>query len=39
MKISHIITIFSDRLQQELTRDATLKGLTMIALNESSLKS
>lgn len=37
-KINAIIKVFSDRLQQELTRDAALKGLTMIALNESSLK-
>ncbi len=37
-KVAHIIEIFADRLKQELTRDAALKGLTMIALNESTLK-
>ena len=32
------MSIYADRLSNELTRDAALKGLTMIAINETSLK-
>jgi len=35
-QISEILGIFSDRLQNDLTRDASLKGLTKIALNEGA---
>ena len=37
--VSTIIGIFSDRLNNELTRDAALKGLTLIALNAQSHES
>ena len=35
-QIGQVITIFNDRLQNELTRDAALKAITKIALNEQS---
>jgi len=31
--LDNYFTIFADRLANELTREAALKGLTMIALN------
>lgn len=35
-QISEVITIYNDRLQNDLTRDATLKSLTKIASNSES---
>jgi hypothetical protein len=35
-QISGIIEIYNARLQNELTRDATLKALTKIALNSNA---
>jgi cullin-associated NEDD8-dissociated protein 1 len=37
-QVKKILDIYSDRLGNELTRDAALKGLTMIATNETSSK-
>jgi hypothetical protein len=34
--IGEVIQIYLDRLQNELTRDATLKALTKIALNQEA---
>ena len=36
-QVQQVMQIFVERLNNELTRDATLKGLTMIALNETKL--
>ena len=33
-----ILNIYDDRLKQVNTRDATLKALTMLAINDASLK-
>lgn len=35
--IKEILTIFNDRLQNEMTRDATLKAITKLCLNEESM--
>ena len=35
-QITDIISIYNDRLQNELTRDATLKAITKIALNSDA---
>jgi hypothetical protein len=35
-QISEVIQIYNDRLQNDLTRDATLKSLTKIANNSGS---
>lgn len=35
-QISDTISIYNDRLQNELTRDATLKAITKIALNSDA---
>lgn len=32
-QIAEIINVYNDRLQNDLTRDATLKALTKICLN------
>ena len=37
-QVKRILDIYSDRLANELTRDAALKGLTMVASNETSQK-
>jgi len=37
--VQRVLQIFADRLSSELTRDATLKALTMIALNNQESKS
>src|SRR3569833_1035011 len=35
-QIAQIINIYNDRLQNELTRDATLKAITKMALNQTA---
>ena len=35
-QINEIIAVYNDRLQNDLTRDATLKAITKISLNQGS---
>jgi len=35
-QITKIVSVFVSRLSHELTRETALKGLTLIALNETS---
>lgn len=35
-QIQEIISVYNDRLQNDLTRDATLKAITRIALNQGA---
>jgi len=35
-QIKEILVIFNDRLQNEMTRDATLKAITKLCLNDES---
>ena len=37
-QVQKILNIYDDRLKQVNTRDATLKALTMLAINDASLK-
>jgi len=36
-QLDHIVSIFGERLVNELTREATLKALTLIANNEATI--
>ncbi len=35
-QISEIINVYNDRLQNDMTRDATLKAISKISLNQGS---
>lgn len=37
-EISKIIQLLTDKLKHDLTRDSALKGITLVALNETSDK-